>query len=114
MGMDLKLFPIEHPEVSKDWYVRTVLELWRADEVFDLVRKVKCHLVGPLKSVIIPGREKQKWSRKEDAYGTPLTFAFAGDLAAVRLPKDTHYWTRAAWAYLRALPKDAVVVLCWN
>jgi len=46
--------------------------------------------------------------------GVPLSYVLAGDLAAVKLPKDTAYWTRAAWVYLRALPKDTVVVLGWN
>lgn len=111
MGMDLKLYPIENPTVG-DWFVRTVLNLWRDDAVFELVRGVRCYPVGPLLSVVIPGGAK--WSRKEDAYGKPLTYVLAGDLVAVKLPTDTAHWTRAAWNYLRLLPKDTPVVLGWN
>jgi hypothetical protein len=66
-----------------------------------------------LVEVFVPA-ERGARGRREDPYGAPLTYVLAGELAAVRLPKDTAYWTRAAWAYLRALPKDTVVVLGWN
>jgi hypothetical protein len=113
MGLDLKFFPIENPDFGGNWYVRTVLELRRDYRVFDLVRSVKCHLVGPLKKVFVPG-DRECPACTEDAYGSPLTFAMAGDLASVNLPDDAAYWTQAAWAYLRSLPMDTVVVLWWN
>lgn len=48
-----------------------------------------------------------------DAYGEPLRFVRAGDLARVTLPTDTHPWNRAVLAFVSTLPTDTRIVLYW-
>jgi hypothetical protein len=51
-------------------------------------------------------------STRKDAYGTPLRCVTAGELAAVNT-EDTSAWNKAAFAFIRALPPETLVVVYW-
>lgn len=119
MGLDLKLLPLLRPG---DGMSRNILCINRRDEIFEEIRKLPswpqpqpfyCHeatipdgtLAGNSCSGIVT----------EDAYGDPLEYVVAKDIAALRGCSDIKDCpiNRPIWAYLSAMDGDWPIVLYW-
>lgn len=101
-------------------YTRIALD--RNYEIFGQIaniRGVKARVVCDPKP--IPATVKFKWysdeglqERNYDAYGDPLKFVYAHELSKVNLDSDAGAWNKAAFAFVRALPPDTIIVLWWH
>jgi hypothetical protein len=65
-------------------------------------------------SFSLPAGKGELTDTTVDAYGTPLTYVTAGELARVKLPKDSTPWNVAIFAMMAALPPETPVVLYWH
>jgi len=125
VGLALNLFPVEHltygPGPSSCWgYAHTVLRVgglsWDLGQQIDDAAKllpdrhsVSSHLGGRVQDGTHKG-ERCYGVLDKDSYGKPYKWITAEAL----LPfLDDHWPKHPATAYVRALPKDDLVVLDW-
>ena len=113
MGVDLALVPKNDPPIGVWFLAYERIDLDRQNSLFAAVRKVKQH--------DLPSTTRFEWYsdsglevRTTDQYNEPLKYIFAGDLAAVKLPKDTTQKNKAVWAFLRGLDPATPIVLWWH
>lgn len=122
MGVDLRLVPlyIDHNGITVCEFV--TLELDRCRELWARIGdRLEVH---PFEQDLWHYHDEGGVRTREDSYGSPLTWASAGDVAALldewiaeqaQLPMSTvQQWTRAAAAYCKALDSDTRVVLWWH
>ena len=121
MGLDLRLFPIDHLRQGIFGYSHTVLELGGLG--WDLGAKIKerarrlpdghditSHLGGRIRDGHAEG-ERYYGKLVDDAYGEPYRWLTAKKL----LPFLEEHWPKhPITAYVRAMPTDGLIVLDWH
>lgn len=128
MGMDLTLSPFRMG--AQSWngmhLARQCLSLDRDYEIMAQIDKEQMGGYGKgAKAVCKPQRLppglKFWWyadeglkERRDDPYGSLLTYVEAGELAKVAMPPDASHWNKAVFAMMKALPADTPVVLWWH
>ena len=125
MGVDLKLFPIDHleetstPEGSTSWgFSHTILPLQRDYGLWDAIKTIEGRLVPPGVSAFTGQRlpdgkckdERTYGDLSTDPYGDPYRMVRAGDLA----PVLTEHQPGPAAAFIAACKPDRWIVLEWH
>ena len=117
MSVDLRLLPFDCDR--GDWaYSPTILELGGSYDLHDKIKKLRSMPV-PKDFNSFCGRDEGYdgycyGKTSETSYGEPLEWVLAGELCAIKLPKDAPYIERAIWAYLKHLPPQTKVALYWH
>ena len=124
MGVDLTLLPLEadHPaEGDKPafQYSHSMLNIWRSQALWPKIENLTQERVSAGFTSFM-GRaadgEHGYGKTTKDAYGEPIMWAAAGDLAklAKSLQASDNPQNRAVWAYLSALQPETKVALYWH
>jgi len=111
MGIDLTLHPIKFAHLKDWWLLTESLSMDRDYALYDQIKNL-----GSIRANI-EGRRIQRYEDDglkeiiEDAYGSPLHYVLAGQLATI-LPESD--WNKAIVAFLKALPPSTPVLLYWH
>jgi hypothetical protein len=119
MGLDLRLLPFEGSKEVP--YSHSILSCGRDERVFEQIQNIQKN-----SGLLVPDDFKTFVSTSDDTeahYGETLGTPYGEDLfyvtvhelvTEVKLPEDTHFRTKAVWAYLKELPPDTKVALFWH
>lgn len=122
MGLDCTLFPnnwdLGFLKLTGDMLATTTLDLDRDYRLFEKLPGYTRdgHDGGPAPVVdfsVGVYRDDGLKRTREDAYGDPLRQVTAGELAKVDT-SETSAWNQAAFAFVRALPPETIVVVYWH
>lgn len=118
MGVDLTLIPVMY-DTGGTVFPHTKITLNRRRELWAVIEEAK--IERPLGRAVYwtAGEDEKLQPVTETPYGTPWTYATAGDLLGVMAPwleanDPTDWENRAAVAYLKELPPNMTIVLRWH
>ncbi|TAL49468.1 hypothetical protein EPN83_00375 [Patescibacteria group bacterium] len=123
MGLDLTLLPLRGPQQMGDTSVlcHDRLSFDRDYEIFGQLTDVGEGNKPTIKANSIP---PQMWvetyedegikRRRDDKYGTELTFVYAERLKKLKVSDDASAKNKAIKAFVEALPNDTPILLLWR
>lgn len=123
MGLDLTLLPLRGPQEMGDTSVlcHDRLTFERDYEIFGQL--TDCD-EGNKPTIIALPIPPQMWiktyedggieRRRNDKYGTALTFVYSQQLKVLRVGEDAAPKNRAIKAFVDALPDDTPIILLWR
>ncbi len=124
MGVDLTLLPLDCDYPTEDdrpafQFSHSMLRTERRRELWPLIEKLEQGEVSPGFTSFMgtgPDGEHGYGKTVETAYGSPVKWATAGNLAklATNHAVTNDAKNRAVWAYLSALDPDTKVALYWH
>ena len=123
MGLDLTLLPLRGPREMGNISVlcHDRLSFDRDYKIFGQLTDVGEGNKPTIKANPIP---PQMWvdtyedegieRRREDKYGTELTFVYAQQLKKLKIANDASPKNKAIKAFIEALPDDTPIILLWR